>query len=131
ILLYPIFIPLLTSILLLFLWGRVRLQKRLSFIGNLAGLIAAGTLFYTVWTDGVQVIHSGNWKAPFGITFVADTLSVVLVLLTSVSGLLVGIFSSATIGEKRIRFGFFPIFHFLILGLSGSFLTGDIFNLYV
>lgn len=131
ILLYPIFIPLLTSILLLFLWGRVRIQKRLSFIGSLAGLIAAGMLFYTVWTDGVQVIHSGNWKAPFGITFVADTLSAVLVLLTSISGLLVGIFSSATIGEKRIRFGFFPIFHFLILGLSGSFLTGDIFNLYV
>src|SRR5690606_7455584 len=28
-------------------------------------------------------------------------------------------------------YGYFPIFHFLIMGLNGAFLTGDIFNLYV
>ena len=31
----------------------------------------------------------------------------------------------------RLRFGYFPIYHFLLLGLTGAFLTGDIFNLYV
>src|SRR5690625_7505621 len=54
-----------------------------------------------------------------------------LVLLTSIVGLLVGVFAIPTIGRRRINYGFFPIFHFLILGLNGSFLTGDIFNLYV
>ncbi len=28
-------------------------------------------------------------------------------------------------------YGYFPIFHFLVMGLNGAFLTGDIFNLYV
>lgn len=131
ILLYPIFIPLLTSILLLFAWGKVGLQKRLSFMGGVANLAVSILLFTTVWNQGMQVIHSGSWQAPFGITFIADTLAAVLVLLTSISGLLVGIFANVTIGKQRIGFGFFPIFHFLILGLNGSFLTGDIFNLYV
>lgn len=131
ILLYPIFIPLLTSVLLLFFWRKTDWQKVIGFIGGLLTLTAAILLFTKVWNEGIQVVHSGDWQAPFGITFVGDMLAATLVLLTSVSGLLVGIYANATIGKRRINYGFFPIFHFLILGLNGTFLTGDIFNLYV
>jgi len=54
-----------------------------------------------------------------------------MVLLTSIAGLAVSIFSSGSVIGDRLRFGYFPIFHFLLLGLTGAFLTGDIFNLYV
>lgn len=131
ILLYPIFIPLLTSVMLLFFWRKTRLQKIIGFIGSLLTLGAAILLFNTVWTEGIQMVHSGNWQPPFGITFVGDMLAATLVLLTSISGLLVGIYANPAIGKRRINYGFFPIFHFLILGLNGTFLTGDIFNLYV
>src|SRR5690606_35868392 len=46
-------------------------------------------------------------------------------------GLAVSVFSASSIIIPRLKFGYFPIFHFLLLGLNGAFLTGDIFNLYV
>lgn len=131
ILLYPVFIPLLTSILLLFFWRRTGIQKRISFLGNLLTVISSILLFSAVWKKGIQVVQSGNWQAPFGISFVGDTLAATLVLLTSVAGLLVGIYANAAVGKRRINYGFLPVFHFLILGLNGTFLTGDIFNMYV
>ncbi|RYY00164.1 MAG: Na+/H+ antiporter subunit D, partial [Gammaproteobacteria bacterium] len=76
-------------------------------------------------------MQAGNWKAPFGITFVADTFSATMILLSSLSSLAVTVFSVVTIKKARMKFGYFPSFHFLIMGLNGAFLTGDIFNLYV
>src|SRR5690606_22310381 len=76
-------------------------------------------------------MNAANWKAPFGIVFVADTFSATMVLLTSIAGLGVSIFSAAAVSSQRAQYGFFSIYHFLIMGLTGAFLTGDIFNLYV
>ncbi len=76
-------------------------------------------------------MNAANWEAPFGIVFVADLLSTTLVLLTSIAALAVSIFSAVGIGKPRMLYGYFPIFHFLVMGLNGAFLTGDIFNLYV
>ncbi|MDO5609010.1 MAG: proton-conducting transporter membrane subunit [Capnocytophaga sp.] len=129
--LYPILGQFATSILLMFLWRNVKLQKVVSVTASAIILCIAIWLFYTVYTQGFQTVQSGNWKAPFGITFVADTLSATLVLLASIAGLAVSAYSTATIIFARLRFGFLPIFHFLLVGLNGAFLTGDIFNLYV
>jgi multicomponent Na+:H+ antiporter subunit D len=76
-------------------------------------------------------MNASNWEAPFGIVFVADLLSATMVLLTSIAALAVSIFSATGVGRARMLYGYFPIFHFLVMGLNGAFLTGDIFNLYV
>ncbi len=76
-------------------------------------------------------MNAANWEAPFGIVFVADLFSTTLVLLTSIAALAVSIFSAKGVSRARMIYGYFPIFHFLIMGLNGAFLTGDIFNLYV
>ncbi|MDR6299570.1 proton-conducting transporter transmembrane domain-containing protein [Mesonia maritima] len=130
-LLYPLLFQLLLSIILMFAWRRIDLQRVISICGSVVGLILSGILFYQVWTQGTQTVQAASWEAPFGITFVADTLAATLVLLTSISGLAVSSYSSASVIPARLRFGYFPIFHFLLLGLIGAFLTGDIFNLYV
>ncbi|MDT0295279.1 proton-conducting transporter membrane subunit [Mesonia ostreae] len=130
-LLYPLLWQLLMSIVLMFAWRHINVQRVMSILGSVIGLVLSGILFYKVLVSGTQTIQAGGWEAPFGITFVADTLSATLVLLTSIAGLAVSSFSSASIIPARLKFGYFAIFHFLLLGLIGAFLTGDIFNLYV
>ncbi|MGO3706717.1 MAG: proton-conducting transporter transmembrane domain-containing protein [Mesonia hippocampi] len=130
-LIYPLLLQLFLSIVLMFAWGRVNLQRIISIVGSVIGLVFSIMLLHQVLTQGTQTMQAGNWAAPFGITFVADAFAATLVLLTSLAGLAVSSYSSASIIPARIRFGYFSIFHFLVLGLIGAFLTGDIFNLYV
>lgn len=115
----------------MFSWNSVKGQRVISVIGHLAILAIAIDLFSTVWSDGIQVMQAGSWTAPFGITFVADTFSATLVLLTAIAGLAVGVFSTVTVHTSREHYGYYPIFHLLLMGLFGAFLTGDLFNLYV
>lgn len=119
------------AIILLGAWSNIGFQKVFSIIGNVLSVGLAAYVFTFVWNNGTHTIQSGNWAAPFGITFVADTFAVTLLLLTSIAGLAVSIFSAGSVLKDRLRFGYFPIYHFLLLGLNGAFLTGDIFNLYV
>ena len=100
-------------------------------LGSIVHLAVSIGVFTHIWNNGTQIVQAGGWEAPFGITFIADTFAITMVLLTSIAGLAVSIFSSGSVIGDRLRFGYFPIFHFLLLGLTGAFLTGDIFNLYV
>lgn len=129
--LFPILTHMITAVVLIFFWQRIQAQRIISIIGNSIALILSLRLFVMVWNGGFLTLHSGGWKPPFGITFIADTLSVTLISLTSIVSLAIGIFSTIGVSINRIKYGFFPIFHFLIMGLIGAFLTGDIFNLYV
>lgn len=127
----PILFQLFAGTVLLFFWSKVQVQKILSVLFSFLGLTLGIWLFKLTWTEGIQFTHAGNWEAPFGISFVSDALSATLVLITSISGLAVSMFSVGTMKMERLKFGFFPILHFLIMGLCGAFLAGDIFNLYV
>jgi multicomponent Na+:H+ antiporter subunit D len=127
----PIVFQFLAGIILLFCWGRIGIQKTLSILFSLISLGIAVWLFDTTWTNGIQISHAGNWDSPFGISFVSDVFGATMVLLTAISGLAVSMFASGSLRIERIQFGFFPILHFLLMGLSGAFLAGDIFNLYV
>lgn len=130
-----IFVPLLfqafLAILLLFFWRRTNWQRGLSIAGNFVSVGLALTLFQQVWNQGILSAQAGNWDAPFGITLVADTFSATLVLLTAAVGFAVSIYSAGTISKQRLELGYFPILQFLLMGLTGAFITGDIFNLYV
>ena len=127
----PILFQFSMAIVLLLCWNRIAAQKVISIAGSIIFVIIAAALFGQVQTQGILTTQAGNWKPPFGITFVADTFSTTMIMLASLSALAVTVFSSVTIKRARMKFGYFPSFHFLIMGLNGAFLTGDIFNLYV
>jgi multicomponent Na+:H+ antiporter subunit D len=127
----PVLAQIILAVILLFFVRRVALQRYISMAGSAINLFIAVLIFWAVWDGGILTMQAGNWKAPFGITFVADLFSSTMVLLTAIAALAVSIFSGAGISFQRMRFGYFPVFHFLIMGLNGAFLTGDIFNLYV
>lgn len=127
----PILVHLITAVLLLFFWQKVQAQKVISTIGNSIAFLLCVRLFFTTQEEGFLILQTGGWKAPFGITFVSDSFSSIMVLLTAIVSLAVGVYSSAALNVSRIKYGYFFIFHFLIMGLLGAFLAGDIFNLYV
>ncbi|WP_204743368.1 proton-conducting transporter transmembrane domain-containing protein [Pseudocnuella soli] len=127
----PVMLQFSLAILLLFFWRRIFTQKIISIAGSILSIVVSASLFSAVYDGEILTMQAGNWGPPFGITFVADTFSATMVLLASISAAAVTVFSSVTIKRARMKFGYFPSFHFLVMGLNGAFLTGDIFNLYV
>jgi len=127
----PIIAHMITAILLLFFWQRIAAQRVISIIGNIIAFILCIRLFQATDKFGYLIVQVGSWEAPFGIIFVSDTFSSIMVMLTAIVGLAVGIYSTAALNPSRIKYGYFVVFHFLVMGLLGAFLTGDVFNLYV
>ncbi len=130
-LLLPLFTPFITALLCVLVWKHNRLQSWLTVGGMLAMLVFSFNLFTHVRSEGILVLQAGNWSAPFGITLAADMLSAIMVTLTALIGLTVGFYSIPSMDAKRKMFGFYPLFNFLIFGVSGAFVAGDIFNMYV
>ncbi len=130
-LILPILIPFITGIILILAWNNQLGQKTLSVVGASLLLATGVGLLLSVWEDGIQVVQIGNWPAPFGITLVADLLSAIMVVLAGLMSTSVIIYSLTSMDPERESFGYHPLFHILLMGICGSFLTGDIFNLYV
>jgi multicomponent Na+:H+ antiporter subunit D len=127
----PILIPLFTAILCLFGY-RARSFQRITSIAGAALLFAVSVwLLVSVYQSGIQVLPLGSWPAPYGIVLVADLFSAVMVLLAGIIGLAVALYSLASIDPDREAYGYHPLYHFLLMGVCGAFLTGDLFNLYV
>jgi multicomponent Na+:H+ antiporter subunit D len=127
----PILIPLLTGTVCLLCWDRVRLQRVVSIVSAVATLVVALTLLWHVRSDGILVSMMGNWSPPFGIALVADLLSTIMVVMSATMGLTVLLYSFGDIDCRRQQWGYYPLFHLLLMGINGSFLTGDLFNLFV
>ncbi len=127
----PFVAHLFLGILLLLFWTKPNIQRIVSVIGNLIVVAISVNLFQKIWDGGILTMQAGSWPAPFGITMVADIFSATMIFLCSLAGVAVSVYSTAGISELRQRYGYFPILHFLLMGLNGAFLTGDIFNLYV
>lgn len=128
----PLLIPLATLALCIVLSSFARVQRIVSVMGSVLLLIASVALMNAVYDGTVLATQFGSWRAPFGITFVADLLSAAMVLITGVMAVAVSIYDIAN-GDRgtRARVLFHPLYHGLLLGVIGAFLTGDIFNLYV
>jgi len=130
-LILPILIPFLTAILALLARKFRRVQQLISIVGMVVTLSVAIGLLFSVLQNGIQAAQMGNWKAPFGITLVADLLSAIMVVLAALMGLAITVYSLVTVDGRRESFGYYPLLNVLLMGVCGAFLTGDMFNLYV
>jgi multicomponent Na+:H+ antiporter subunit D len=130
-LILPVVIPMFTGILALFLRYSLPTQRLVSLLGTGALLGSSIALVADVHRNGIQAAQMGSWPAPYGITLVADLFGSVMVLLTGIVGLAVAVYSLVNIDRQREQFGYHPLYHFLLMGVCGAFLTGDLFNLYV
>lgn len=129
-LVYPILIPLFTAVLA-YLFRNSPAGRWISVVGTLALLLASVMLMSEVLEQGVVAGQMSNWDAPFGITLAADLLGAVMVVITAITGLATVIYTLAEIPERLEKLGFHALLQTLLMGVCGSFLTGDLFNLYV
>ncbi len=127
----PVLVPLAAGLVSLLWWGRRRLHRRLAVVAHAAHLGVSLALLLEVRSGGVQALHLGGWRAPFGITFVADLFGGIMVVLAALLGLVVVVYSLGGIGRRQEALGYYPLIHLLMAGVSGAFLTGDLFNLFV
>lgn len=133
----PIVVPLVAGAVLLLLPEARRAARVTIALASLIAQLAAAfsLLFLTsdaatdIWTEGVGVYQIGGWQAPFGIVLVVDRLSAIMVSLGAAVGLAALIYSMAS--WDRPAQPFHSLFQFLMMGLNGAFLTGDLFNLFV
>jgi multicomponent Na+:H+ antiporter subunit D len=131
-LLSPLWVLLTAFIFCVLFWKQhTKIQAAIAVTSISLYLASAVGLFVTVYQSGIQVVQIGNWPAPFGITLVADLLSATMVLISAVISFAIILYSLQDISEERKRKGFYPVLLVMVFGICGSFLTGDIFNLYV
>jgi len=95
----------------------------------IALLAIAGGWIDAPWSGGIGIYALGDWAPPFGIVLVVDRLAAVMLTLTATLGLAALVYSIARWEKGGVLY--LPIFQFLLMGLNGTFLTGDLFNLFV
>ncbi|MDJ0753700.1 MAG: proton-conducting transporter membrane subunit [Ardenticatenaceae bacterium] len=128
---WPILAQFFTALFCLFFWARRDIQRILSLVGSFAALASAIGLLLQVQEAGIQVMQLGNWPSFAGIVLVADLFSAIMVLITAFMGLMIALYAISDIESGQEAFGYHALYHFMLLGVTGSFLTGDLFNLFV
>lgn len=131
----PVLLPLLGAGLALVMGRHPGRQRVVSLTVLSAMVVVSALLMWHADQRGILVLWIGAWEPPLGISLVADRLSALMMLVTSVICLLVLLFSMGADQEERMRETPISIFHptylALAAGISNAFLTGDLFNLYV
>ncbi|SEV83492.1 complex I subunit 5 family protein [Natrinema salifodinae] len=131
----PMLIVLVAAAVTLLLGRRPRTRAAVSLAAGLAyaGAVAAIDWYVVLAPDapGIATYQVGDWPAPFGITLVADGLSAFMLTMVAILGVASLVFSTRHLPGGEGRSYYFPLFHFLALGVTGAFLTGDLFNLFV
>lgn len=138
----PVLLPLFTGTVLLLIptpRGRTIFATLLST----ATLGVSTLIAYATLSGEVLVVQMAAWPAPWGISLVADGLTGTMLFLSSLIALLTVLFAAAslqrrprrggsvTLNRAREALGTQALLQFLFMGVNMSFLTGDVFNLFV
>ncbi|MDZ7702989.1 MAG: proton-conducting transporter membrane subunit [Trueperaceae bacterium] len=138
----PVIVPLLCGSLLLLIPGRAG-RMGVAVVGSSLTLLASLLIAWATFSGEVLVSQVAGWPAPYGISLVADGLSGLMLLLSGLITLLGVVYlgssfqhaprpgRSPTLGWAREAFGAQALLQFLQMGVNMSFLTGDLFNLFV
>lgn len=127
----PILLTMLGGAIGLMLRKKTELQPLIAIVTLVLVVASNAGLLLHVLENGVVTMVMGSWLPPFGIAFTADAMGVFFALTASVVTLCAAIYAVRSIAVSERRYGFYPFLLMLLCGVTGAFLTGDIFNLYV
>lgn len=128
-------LPLIGAAITLAVGRRRRLQIAVSVTTLSLICLASIALLVFVDASGPAVVHVGGWPAPWGIVLVVDTLSAIMLVISSLMLLGVLLFSvgqGIIDGDRDTPVTIFhPTYLVLAAGIFDTFVAGDVFNLYV
>ena len=126
-----VIVPLITAALCVIVARHRPLQRVLSLAALSSNVVVSTLLLVRVDDEGIVVAQAGGWRVPIGITLMVDRLSAVMLLVSSLMLIAVIVYAIGLGDEERRFAAFHPIYLALAAGVSASFITGDLFNLFV
>jgi multicomponent Na+:H+ antiporter subunit D len=105
-------------------------QRVLALIGVGVALAASIAILVIVERDGPQAVTVGGWPAVIGITLVVDMFSALILVISLITFFTVLVFALGQPHDDDLA-AFHPAYLALTAGVSLSFITGDLFNLFV
>ncbi len=132
----PLLVSIVTAVLTLLAYRRRRLVRVVSLLGGVAYVVAVAALFSAVVLplgsqSRVLVYQVSAWPAPVGISLVADALSAFMLVVAATVGFAALVYAVVYVDDYAQGLTFHPLYHFMLAGSTGAFLTGDLFNLFV
>lgn len=127
----PVVVPLAAAALATVARRSVPVRRVVTVGAVLVALVDAIVLLVRVEAEGPVVSHLGGWPPPIAITLVGDLFSALMLvvgLLTVLAVLLFSVGQGSDVDDNGV---FHPVFLVMVAGVSLSFLTGDLFNLFV
>ncbi len=126
----PIVLPLIGAGLCIAL--RSLAAQRVVAVAAVTGALgAAGAALAGVERHGPVAVAVGGWPAPRGIVLVGDLLALLLLVVSLATVLAVLVYAVGQRGTDEASGFFHPLYLVLTAGVAASFLTGDLFNLFV
>ena len=138
----PVLVPLFAGAFLLLL-PNATLRRGFAAIATLVLFGLELNILNKTLSGEVLVLQMADWPAPWGITLAADALTGIVLAVSGFVGVLSVLFAGASLSRPprlgqsarlnvvRERLGFHALLQFLLMGVNMSFLTGDLFNLFV
>ncbi|MEO5806002.1 proton-conducting transporter membrane subunit [Devosia sp.] len=127
----PLVLALMGAALLLVARRMQRSQAGFAMLVTATVLVGDVALFAQVMRSGPVGMTMGKWLPPFGISFTADIFGAGFAAMAALLTLVVLIYAQVERRAEDGGDGFYPLVLLLLAGVTGSFLTGDLFNLYV
>ena len=127
----PVVLCLAGAAALLVLRTRLRWQPWLALLMLLGVVICDGILLSRIIDTGPISMTMGRWLPPFGISFTADAMGALFAVVSALVAFAVVLALMLDAPESAVRDGLYPLVLLLMAGVSGAFLTGALFNLYV
>ena len=127
----PVVLPL-GGAALSILVGRYRnVQRAISLSVLAASLAISVMLLVRADADGFVAHDAGGGSADLGIVLVVDRLAGLMLVVSALALFAVMLFAVGEADEEQQRVGFHPVYLVLAAGVSASFVTADLFNLFV
>ena len=127
----PVVLPLLAAGLSMAAARRRWLQRVIGITTLSITTAVSVAILVHVDQNGPAAAFMGGWEAPVGIALVADRLTGLMLVVACPVLLAVLIFATGQPGTEKEQPAFHPVYLVLASGISLSFLTGDLFNLFV